>query len=201
MIKKYNNKESNIYYLYVHFRKTDNKPFYIGKGKNDRAYQKNQRNKWWNNVVAKHGYYVRIIIENLSEEDAYLLEEIVGIKMMALYKETMTNNPLAFGLGGNRIDWNTRNDLKEQRILLMKTRNPSMSFTSEKKREVYQKIQETISRNKGLEYKPFVPYEKKCKVCGDKFPIPSRSLDNKLTCSDTCRNNDNKNRMKNNNPF
>jgi hypothetical protein len=62
------------YYVYVHRRMSDNKPFYVGKGTNDRAWKPYGRSKWWKNVAEKHDYYVEIVFSDLSEEDAYRVE-------------------------------------------------------------------------------------------------------------------------------
>jgi hypothetical protein len=59
----------NIYYVYAYLRKSDNTPYYIGKGKNDRAF------KGIHNVsIPKDKTKISILEENLSEEDAFLLE-------------------------------------------------------------------------------------------------------------------------------
>lgn len=66
---------SNNYYVYVHRRASDNKPFYVGKGKDRRAYQETPRSEYWNNVRQKHGFVVEIVFDNLSEEDAFRIEK------------------------------------------------------------------------------------------------------------------------------
>ena len=64
----------NIFYVYLHRRKTDNKVFYVGKGKAGRADDVINRSDWWKSVVNKHGHTVEIVFDNLSEEDAFQIE-------------------------------------------------------------------------------------------------------------------------------
>lgn len=66
---------NNIFYVYLHRRKTDNKVFYVGKGKGKRAYSKASRSQWWNSVADKHEMTVEIVFDNLSEEDAFQIEK------------------------------------------------------------------------------------------------------------------------------
>jgi hypothetical protein len=62
-------------YVYIHRRKTDGKVFYVGKGTGNRFRYKKNRNKYWHNVVNKHGYRWEIVRSNLTEEEAYKIEE------------------------------------------------------------------------------------------------------------------------------
>jgi hypothetical protein len=65
----------------LHRRKTDNKVFYVGKGKNRRAWCTDKRNKHWNNVVDKHGFNVDIVFEGLSEQEAFQIEKDTILEM------------------------------------------------------------------------------------------------------------------------
>jgi group I intron endonuclease len=63
------------FYVYCHQTKDDGNCFYIGKGKNNRAYSKYDRNIHWKNKVAKHGGFDAVIlVNNISEEKAFELE-------------------------------------------------------------------------------------------------------------------------------
>lgn len=64
----------NVFYVYLHRRKTDNKVFYVGKGKGKRANSRHGRSDWWKRTVEKHGRVVDIVFDNLSEEDAFQCE-------------------------------------------------------------------------------------------------------------------------------
>jgi hypothetical protein len=63
--------------LYVHRRKDNNEVFYVGIGNEKRPYRKQSRNQFWHNVVDKYGYYVQILKDNLNNNDAMELEELL----------------------------------------------------------------------------------------------------------------------------
>ncbi len=64
----------NIFYVYAHYKPTSKVPFYIGKGKNYRAYEIFGRNKYWHNIVNKYGYRIEILHDHLDEVFALWLE-------------------------------------------------------------------------------------------------------------------------------
>jgi hypothetical protein len=49
--------------------------FYVGKGKERRAFWQNQRNKHWKAIVAKAGFDVNFVALGLSEKEAFELEK------------------------------------------------------------------------------------------------------------------------------
>ncbi len=71
-----------MFYTYRHIRLDTGTPFYVGKGSNNRAFEKRGRNKYWKNIVKSKGYRVEIIQDNMNEEDAFAFEE----KLIKLYK-------------------------------------------------------------------------------------------------------------------
>lgn len=64
----------NNFYVYAHYTLDTNELFYIGKGKNDRAQCKSKRSSYWNKIIDKHNYYIKILYNQLTETDAYKLE-------------------------------------------------------------------------------------------------------------------------------
>jgi len=74
----------NGWYVYQHVIDDDSLPFYIGIGKkknHGRAKTRFDRNKFWNNIVNKHGFKYVILHENLSYEEACNVE----VKLIAKY--------------------------------------------------------------------------------------------------------------------
>lgn len=80
-----------MYYIYQHIRKDKNEVFYIGVGTKPkiytsykieykRAYSKQARNKYWNNITDKTSYKIEILEHFSTYEDA-LKEEIRLIKL------------------------------------------------------------------------------------------------------------------------
>ena len=63
------------HYVYEHYIPGEVQPFYVGKGHGRRAYQIGNRNRWWRNIVKKHGFLVKMIQENITEEQANELEK------------------------------------------------------------------------------------------------------------------------------
>jgi hypothetical protein len=58
---------ANLYYTYIHYN-TDNKPIYVGKGKDSRAYEKRNYNE---------PYTVKIIDKDIPEKQALEFEEFL----------------------------------------------------------------------------------------------------------------------------
>lgn len=63
------------FYIYLHITLDEDIPFYVGKGKKDRCKNHLDKSEWWNNIVNKHDYYIRILDVNLSEEEAFEKEK------------------------------------------------------------------------------------------------------------------------------
>ena len=67
----------NNYYVYIHRRKDNNEVFYVGISKQIkylRVNTKHGRNPIWNNIVKKYGFYGEVLHNNLSKENACLIE-------------------------------------------------------------------------------------------------------------------------------
>lgn len=62
------------FYVYVHRRLDTGEVFYVGKGKDKRAYDKRSRNRRWKFIVDKAGYGVEILSDSLTEQQAFDLE-------------------------------------------------------------------------------------------------------------------------------
>ena len=60
--------------VYVHRRLDNDSVFYIGIGSKKRPYVKYGRNKHWQSIVKKYGYYVDVLFKNLTMDDAKELE-------------------------------------------------------------------------------------------------------------------------------
>jgi hypothetical protein len=74
-----------MFYVYIHRKGTNGDPFYVGKGKGNRAWTTRYRNPKWNAVFKKHGLVVEIIVDNLSEQDAFELERQTIAKLKLAY--------------------------------------------------------------------------------------------------------------------
>ena len=66
-----------MHYTYLHLTKDTNKIFYIGKGSGNRAFSENRRNKYWKNIVAKHGFTSEILANWNTEKEALNHEKVL----------------------------------------------------------------------------------------------------------------------------
>ena len=78
----------NKFYIYFHVNLSTGKVFYIGRGCNDRAWSKRDRNKYWHNTVNKYGYLVQLFEEGLTLQESKD-REIYWIAYFG--KENLTN--------------------------------------------------------------------------------------------------------------
>ena len=96
-----------MFYVYEHIRNDTNVIFYVGKGKKERAYRVNNRNKYWKNIVNKTGYTVRFVAKDLDEELAYLCEEerIDQLKRLGIKLTNLTLGGEGASGGENHHMW------------------------------------------------------------------------------------------------
>lgn len=64
------------YFVYIHRRADDGRPFYVGKGtmkrgRCERAHERFGRSKWWQRVVVKHGLVIEVVAHFRNEADAH----------------------------------------------------------------------------------------------------------------------------------
>lgn len=107
------------YYIYLHIKKTDGTPFYIGKGKNNRSKSKHGRNKFWHNIVNKYDYDIIYLEKNLTNDKANI-KEIYWINKIG--RRDLCKGPLVnltdggFGSAGYKVSDETRLKISESNI-------------------------------------------------------------------------------------
>lgn len=72
------------FYVYVHLRADSKIPFYVGKGKNHRAWSYSDRSEYWKRVAERHGVIVELLHDNLTEAVAFQ-EEVEEIAWFRKY--------------------------------------------------------------------------------------------------------------------
>lgn len=105
-IKKFKEDRENSFYVYIHKRKSDNKPFYVGKGTKYRAWATNGRSIWWNNIVNKHELIVEIVFDSLTSSEAFNIEKDVILEFNYFGYPLVNLN--AGGKGGSTPSKETR---------------------------------------------------------------------------------------------
>lgn len=96
-----------MFYVYEHIRNDTNAIFYVGKGKNERAYRVNDRNEYWKNIVNKTGYTVRFVVKDVYEELAYLVEQerIDQLKRLGIKLANINAGGAGVGSGDKHPMW------------------------------------------------------------------------------------------------
>ena len=74
-------KKGTQFYTYLHST-LESKPFYVGKGRKERAWVKSQRSDYWNRVVEKHGLVIQIVQFWDTEQEAHDHE----VQLIAQYR-------------------------------------------------------------------------------------------------------------------
>ena len=95
-----------IFYVYIHRRGDTNEPYYVGKGRDGRAYDFINRNDFWKRIHRKHGTIVEIYRDQLLESEAFEIE----VTLIATLKGDLCNQSPG-GSGGDLskfIDYKSR---------------------------------------------------------------------------------------------
>lgn len=69
--------KNKIYCVYIHTKKSDGKPLYVGKGLRKRAHSFSGRSEYWKRIKNKHGVNVLIVKSGISECCAFSIEKIL----------------------------------------------------------------------------------------------------------------------------
>lgn len=129
----------NSFYVYVHYRKGTNVPFYVGKGKGNRCSVFSGRTEYWNRVKNKYDVEIDIPFSNLSEEEAFQLE-IQTIAEFRYFGYELCN----FTNGGEGVSGYVTSEetkLKLSKALKGKKRTP-------------EQIEKSASKRRGLKSSP-----------------------------------------------
>lgn len=127
-------------YIYAHRISETGEIFYIGKGNNKRAWDfKHNRNPYWHNIYNKHNIKVDILVDNLSEDEAFALEKrlIEELKKIGLAKANLHEG----GLGGDT--WKFMPEARKQEI------RQKMSDSHKGKRHSLETIQKMKKAHSG----------------------------------------------------
>ena len=99
---------TKTYYTYAHIRNDKNTIFYIGKGKNYRAWSHAERNNYWHNIVNKHGYTIQILSNWEDEQDAFSHEKLLILCFRAMNYELVNFTDGGDGVSGMKHSQESR---------------------------------------------------------------------------------------------
>lgn len=130
----------NVYYVYQYVRE-DGTPYYIGKGKNDRAYSKHSINLPIDNSR------IHILQENLNENDAHELE----IYLISKYgrKDIGTGILRNKTNGGEGVSGYIVSEETKRKISKALKGIPGKALTKETKEKISKSLKGKIPWNKG----------------------------------------------------
>ena len=121
--------------VYKHIRLDNLDVFYIGIGKEkERAYNKDKRNNLWKRIVKKHGYKVEIVTDNVTYDEAKMLEISLIKKYGRIDKKSGCLSNLTDGGDGCH-----------NRIITAETRQKISTFNKGRKATEETKIKMSIS--------------------------------------------------------
>lgn len=124
-----------MFYVYVDYREDDGKPFYVGKGNDDRVKDLN-RNQLHTNIKNKHGMFRKVVFETLSEQDAFDKEVqlIQELKTHIDFDEGGAN----FTLGGEGTSGCKHTDEQRKKLEIIKNDPDYRKNISEKTKKIWE---------------------------------------------------------------
>lgn len=111
-----------MFYVYEHIRLDTNTVFYVGKGKGRRCFEARRRNQHWKRVVAKAGGFdIRVVVDKIDEELAFLAEQELILKLKAQGASLTNLTDGGEGSSGYRHTDNARTKFSETMTRTMET--------------------------------------------------------------------------------
>lgn len=165
-------KNSTNYYVYGHYKKSDSSLFYVGKGIGYRASSKKNRNKYWHNIVNKHGLEIKYFAKGLSEEAAYELEILLIKELSPIANFTKG------GDGGNTFIKKSEEEIKS--IIQKRKTDPkklaTYGFLGKKHSEERNRL--LSEKHKGKLFKPFTEVDaERMRSLGKKRSIKVQNIE------------------------
>lgn len=127
------------FYTYMHTRNDTGQPFYIGKGKGDRAWQKKaRRGSHWNRVVSKCGYSVHILASWPTESESLEHEKF----LISCFKDMGIGiiNRTDGGEGTSGLKWNDESRARLSSVLRGVKKSPHHCIALRKPRTRTEKL-------------------------------------------------------------
>lgn len=140
------------YYVYFQYKASDHSLFYIGKGNGLRNVDPKQRNKHWKNIVAKYGFYSKIVFESFDENEVFRMERRL-IRTMKKHGVNLCNIAPG-GLGGRGFTHTEESKRKISEALMNRVRKASTyeklsaALTGQKRKFKYKKRRPQLHGNK-----------------------------------------------------
>lgn len=100
---------TNLFYVYIHKKISNDEVFYVGKGFGKRAWKKTSRSEYWKRIENKYGRYVEIVKDGLQEDEAFELEK----EIISYYGRKNLCNLNDGGYGGKNPSQETREKMRQ----------------------------------------------------------------------------------------
>lgn len=146
----------NCFYVYGHYISGNDVPFYIGKGKHNRAYENHNRSTEWKLITSQNEMEVKILHENLTESLAFEIEIFLIAKYGRL--DLGTGCLINKTNGGDGLAGQIYTDTRREKIKKSARRSFTERMGEEKAEKTLKKISST--RKKLYQSGKLVPYWK-----------------------------------------
>ena len=113
------------FYVYCHINSDNGKPFYIGKGRDNRKSVYYDRGKEWDDYVKNHEWEVILLEENLTEDESFAMESF-WIKRIG--RKNNNTGDLINKNDGGKYDISKRKEILDKAISLGFTYNKEDGF-------------------------------------------------------------------------
>lgn len=130
-----------MFYTYIHYKKDNTDPFYIGKGKGNRFCSRSNRNKWWKNIVEKHDFNAQILAYWETEKEAFEHEKFLISCFKDLGHKLVNMTDGGEGSSGwiPTPEWRLKRSEHQRKLFSDKNNNPMSNEVSRNKKSLTSK--------------------------------------------------------------